>query len=343
MESEELWMELHVLHQHGWTVSALARHFKINRRTVNRQLEAERPRRYPDRAPLYPLTEAQLAHVERRLGVCPMLRTTDLHRELCAGYGYRGSYWTFLRQVRPLRPAVVGEREVRFETLPGVQTQADWKHLGVWPLNEEQVELHAMVAILGSSRMPAMRIATSCTREVSFERLVRCLDDLGGVTRELLTDRDTVFCNHSSEGPLFVPEWVDLCELLGTVPRACRPYRAKTKGKVERENREVQQSFLCWLTGQVLPPRPTIADYDAFAQQWIREVILPRRHRTTARIIGEAWAEERRLLTPVPAHLLERFAGDDVARPVLHVVDAAQRQLGEQVDVRPLSDYEVAL
>lgn len=343
MESEELWMELHVLHQHGWSVSALARHFNLNRRTVARQLEAECPRGYPDRASLYPLTEAQLAHVERRLAVCPMLRTTDLHRELCTDYGYRGSYWTFLRQVRPLRPAVVRELEVRFETLPGVQTQADWKHLGVWPLGEEQTELHAMVTILGSSRMPAMRIATSCTREVSFERLVRCLDDLGGVSRELLTDRDTVFCNHSGEGPLFVPEWVDLCELLGTVPRACRPYRAKTKGKVERENREVQESFLCWLTGQVLPPRPTIADYDAFAQQWIREVILPRRHRTTARIIGEAWTEERRLLTPVPAHLLERFAGDDVARPLLHVVDAAQRQLGEQVDVRPLSDYEVAL
>jgi hypothetical protein len=39
------------------------------------------------------------------------------------------------------------------------------------------------------------------------------------------------------------------------VPRACRPYRAKTKGKVERENREVQQSNFCWLTDQVKPPR----------------------------------------------------------------------------------------
>jgi transposase len=73
---------------------------------------------------------AQLAHVERCLAVCPVLRTTDLHRGLCAAYGYAGSYWTFLRQVRPLRPAVLREREVRFETLPGVQTQADWKHLG---------------------------------------------------------------------------------------------------------------------------------------------------------------------------------------------------------------------
>ena len=26
-------------------------------------------------------------------------------------------------------------------------------------------------------------------------------------------------------------------------------------------NREIQQSFLAWLTGQVLPPRPSILDY----------------------------------------------------------------------------------
>jgi transposase len=230
VESEELWMELHVLHQHGWSVSALARHFKLNRRTVRWELDAGRPRGYPQRAPRHPFNAAQLAHIERRLLVCPVIRATDLHHELRTEYGYLGSYWTFLRQVRPLRPVTPREPEVRFETLPGVQTQADWKHIGRWPLGEELVELHAMVAILGHSRMPAIRIAASCTREVSFERLVRCLDDLGGVTRELLTDRDTVFCNHAAAGPLFVPEWVDLCELLGAVPRACRPYRAKTKG-----------------------------------------------------------------------------------------------------------------
>jgi transposase len=84
-----------------------------------------------------------------------------------------------------------------------------------------------MVAVLGHSRRPAIRMATCCTREVSFERLVRCLDDLGGVTREILTDRDTVFWI-SASGTLS-PEWVDLCGLLGTVPRLCRPYRPKTK------------------------------------------------------------------------------------------------------------------
>lgn len=49
------------------------------------------------------------------------------------------------------------------------------------------------------------------------------------------------------------------------------------------------------------------------------------------------------MLAAVPNHLIRRFAGDGDARPVLHVIAPAQRQLGEHVDVRPLTEYEVAM
>ena len=75
----EIWMELHVLHKHGWSISALAREFGLNWRTVQRELRSPGPRCYPERAKPTALTEAQLRHVERRLSVCPVLRGTDLH------------------------------------------------------------------------------------------------------------------------------------------------------------------------------------------------------------------------------------------------------------------------
>jgi len=271
------------------------------------------------------------------------MRITDLHRELAKEYAYRGSYTTLRRALLVVRTALPREPEVRFETPPGKQTQADWKHLGLWPLGEEMVELHAMVAVLGHSRAPAIRIATNCTRESTFERLLRCLDDLGGVTSEILVDRDPAFCNNSGVGPLFVAAWVDLCDLLGTTPRACQPRRAKTKGKVERVNREIEESFLAWLAGQILPLRPTIADYDGLASQWIAEVLLPRRNRTTTRVVGEAWAEERPMLAPIPRHLLQRYAGDGSAAAVLRVVDLSARRAGEHVEIRDLSEYEAVV
>jgi hypothetical protein len=174
--------------------------------------------------------------------------------------------------------------------------------------------------------------------------VLRCLDDLGGVTREILTDRDPVFCiGSTSDGKaILAPEWVDFTRLLGVVPRACRPYRAKTKGKVERMVRELKESFLPWLTGQIVPVQPSLADYDVMAAHWVHEVVLPRRHRTTAQVVGEAWVAERPLLRPIPERLHAAADGGAYsAAPA--VIDLTARLIGERVDVRDLRDYEAAL
>ena len=345
MRSGEIWMELKALHKHGWTISALAREFGLSRNTVKKELASDAPRQYPARDKPTELTPSQLAHVDRRLAVCPTIRGTDLHYELQRHYDYLGSYRAFSRHLMSLRPPEAKDPEIRFETGPGIQTQADWAHLGLWPLGASMAELHAMVAILGFSRAPAIRFAVDCTRITSFQRLVCCFDDLGGVTREALTDRDTAFCiGSTSDGKaILAPEWVDLAALLDLVPKACRPYRAKTKGKVERMVRELKESFIPWLTGQVLPAHPTLGGYDALARQWIEERVLPRKHRTTQRFIGEAWQEERQQLRPIPARILAGFAGETLVPPTPIVVDERQRQMGELVEIRSLAEYEVAL
>jgi transposase len=173
-------MEWKVLHAHGWSVSRLAREFGLSRTTIRRELtvrhraailRAARPRRSP----------TQQAHVERRLAMCPTLRGTVLYHELGREFGYLGSYPAFIRHLRTLRPRAASEPVVRFETAPGVQVQADWAHLGVWPLEDGMAELFGLVAILGCSRAPAVRLAADHMRSTTLERLVRCLDDLGGV------------------------------------------------------------------------------------------------------------------------------------------------------------------
>jgi transposase len=346
MKSGAIWMELHALHKHGWTISALAREFGLNWRAVKRELESAEPRRYPERAKPTALTEAQRAHLERRLAVCPTLRGTDLHAELVRDYGYVGSYPAFARHLRGVRPGRVRDPEIRFETDPGLQTQADWAVLGTWPVDGEMVELSAMVAILGCSRAPVIRFATGRTRATSLERLTRCLDDLGGTTREVLTDRDPAVCiGAMSDGrAILAAEWVDRSAVLGTVPKACRPYRAQTKGKVERMVREVKESLLPWLSGRVLPARLTLADYDALARRWVMEVVALRRHRTTGRLIGDAWAEERALLTPISPRVLATLTGEGQPTAVASaVIDFEQHRRGERVQVRDLTEYEVAL
>jgi transposase len=335
-------MESNVLPTHGWSISRLAREFGLSRRTIRRELASEGPRRSPQRSKPTALTEAQAAHVARRLAMCPSLRGTILDHELCRDYASGGSYPAFIRHLRPLRPAAATDPVVRFETDPGIQLQVDWAQLGPWPLADGTAELFGLVALLGYSRVPALRIATTHTRTTTLERFVTCLADLGGVPKEILTDRDSVFCvGQTSDGKaIFAPEWIDLCDLLDVVPRACRPYRAKTKGKVERVVREVKESFLTWLGGQILPASPAIADDDRLGLQWRDEIVLPRRHRTTGKLIDLAWAEERPFLRPVPTRLLQHPAAP--ARSPA-VIDLSERRLGEHVEIRDLTEDEVAL
>ena len=342
MQSEETQMELKALRRHGWSVSALAREFGLSRATVRKELAAEAARRYPSRAKPTALSEAQVAHIERRLEVCPGIRGTLLHAELAEDYGYRGSYPAFIRHLRRLRPSVVKDPEVRFETNPGQQVQADWAHLGLFPLGEGVVELYAMVTVLGYSRAVGVRFATDLERQTAFEKLAYCLHDLGGAPREVLTDRDRAFViGQTSDGrAILSPDWVDVSRLLGVVPRACRPYRAKTKGKVERVVREVKESFLAWLSNQLMPARPTLADYDELAQRWLKEVVARRRHRPTGRVVGEAWAQERELLEPLPARVLAQLAGPLSVVAPTQVVDLQQRMLGEHVQLRDLAEYD---
>ena len=336
-------MELHVLHRHGWSIAALAREFGLNWRTAKKYATASEPPRYRPRVRPAELSAAGLAHIERRLAACPDLRATVLLRELRDDYGYAGSYTSLRRRVVELRPSETADPEIRFETGPGIQTQGDWTDCGVWPLGDGAVELHAFVAILGCSRMIALRFATDKTRSTTLRSIVRCVDDLGGASAEFLTDRDTALMSGSrADGsPIFASDWVDVAALLGTRPRACRPYRAKTKGKVERVIREVKEDFLAWLTGQVFPERPSLAWYDAMARRWTTEVVATRRHRTTGRVVGEAWAAERGLLTPVSRRLLARIEGQNTLVPLPDPVSASRMPaaLGEAVEVRPLAVY----
>lgn len=343
MQSGVTHLEVKALRRLGWEVSAIAREFGLSRTTVYKELASPGPRSYGPRPRLFRLNEAQLAFVQRRLAACAEIRGTDLHAEVRHQYGYQGSYPVFQRQLRLLRPAVIRDPEIRFETHPGEQTQADWAEMGIWPLGRDRAELFAMVAVLGCSRAPALRFATDRTRPTSFERVVRCMHDLGGATHDILTDRDSAFVigQTSSGAAIFAPEWIDACDLLGVVPKACRPYRAKTKGKVERMIREVKESFACWLTGQVLPQYPTLADYDALGRRWVEEIVLKRRHRTTKRVVGEAWREERQLLRPIPERILASFGSPVIVAMPAPVVDLQMRRLGEHVDVRDLAEYEV--
>ena len=65
---------------------------------------------------------------------------------------------------------------------------------------------------------------------------MRAFAELGGLPRQILYDRmkTAVLSEEEARHVIYHPRLLELTERYGFRPRACAPYRAKTKGKVER-------------------------------------------------------------------------------------------------------------
>lgn len=87
---------------------------------------------------------------------------------------------------------------------------------------------------------------------------------------------------------------IDLARHYGFHPKACRPYRAKTKGKVERPFRYIREDFFLARTFRNLD------DLNEQLGRWLATVANPRVHATTHRVVNEAFAEEKSQLRPLP-------------------------------------------
>ena len=87
---------------------------------------------------------------------------------------------------------------------------------------------------------------------------------------------------------------LDLARRYGFQPRACRPYRPKTKGKVERPFRYIREDFFL---GSVFRD---LDDLNVQLRRWLDGVANARTHATLGRVVREAFAEEKPRLRPSP-------------------------------------------
>ena len=87
---------------------------------------------------------------------------------------------------------------------------------------------------------------------------------------------------------------LDLARHYGFHPKACRPYRAKTKGKVERPFRYIREDFFLARSFR------NLEDLNAQLRHWLDTVANARIHATTRRVVNEAFAEERPSLRSLP-------------------------------------------
>ena len=200
--------------------------------------------------------------------------------------------------VRGLRTTPAPDPVVRFETEPGRQMQADWATVG-----RGAGRLCVFVATLGWSRAAYVEF---CADE-RIETLIRCHEHaFGGVPREVLLDNmKTVVLERDAYGAgrhRFHPGFLDYARHAGFLPRLCRPYRACTKGKVERFIRYLKGSF--WVPfAASMKQAGVVPDHhaaNAAVSRWRREVANARIHGTTGEMPAARLLVERQALQQLP-------------------------------------------
>jgi transposase len=287
------------LHSHGLSVSAIARQLGLDRKTVRRYIERGlEPPAYGPRPPRVTVVTAFAAYLRDRVTAFPELTGSRLLREI-KELGYVGGYTAVKQFLRTIRPAALQIFERRFETPPGKQAQVDFAYFRTSftdePGTERVVWLFSLV--LGHSRMMWARFVARQDLQTVLRCHVAAFEALGGVPAEILYDRmkTVVLGEVDDQGIAYNRKLLDLAAHYRFLPKACKPYRAKTKGKVERPFRYVREDFFLARSFRNLD------DLNAQFRQWLDTVANPRRHATTGRVVLEHFAEEKPSLKALPA------------------------------------------
>ena len=287
------------LHQQGLSISAIARKVGCDRKTVKKYIERglEGPV-YGPRAPRAGLLDPYVDYLTDRVAAFPDLSGHRLLREI-KELGYEGSYSTLKPFLREVRPPSRTKFERRFETPPGQQAQVDFAEFSVTFTDEPGVtrKVWLFSLVLGHSRWLWGRFVSSQNLQSVMRCHIAAFDAMGGAPEHILYDRmKTAVIGEDEAGVVtYNTSLVALLNHYGTVPRACRPYRAKTKGKVERPFRYIRQDFFLARTFR------NIDDLNAQFNLWRTGIANTRMHATTLRVVDEAFTEEQPSLKLLPA------------------------------------------
>ena len=302
MLGREIFVEVHVLHRQGHSIRQISRDLCISRNTVRRRLRAAQVPAAEIRARKPTKLDNYRGYLQTRIAAArpDWIPATVLFDEIRA-QGYSGCVTTVRNYARTMKPQPRPDPVVRFETDPGQQMQVDW---GVFRLNGKRVSL--FLSTLGWSRY-AYGVFVDNER---FDTLRSCheqaFEEFNGVPLEILYDNmKTVVTKRNAYGDglhQFHAGLQDLAHHYGFLPRLCRPYRAKTKGKVERQIGYIRRSFFIPLLTRYRQSEQTL-DLDIlnleFAR-WLSLVANVRVHGTTSKVPEQQLTEERAALLPLP-------------------------------------------
>jgi len=346
LTKEEYYM-IRTLKTQGYSQREISKVTGLNRKTLSKYLKSSS---YPERSK-YPKRPSKLDSykeylIKRVRNAQPhKIPATVLIREI-RELGYEGGITILKDFLQSLKPTVAPEELVRFETLPGQQMQVDFA-----TVKNGKEKLHIFVAELGYSRRSYVEFISNERVGTFIECHINAFNYFGGVPREILYDNTksvVVERNYYGKGRhKFQDIFLDMCSHYGIKPRLCKPYRAKTKGKVERFIHYLKYSFY-YPENTKLRLNGLNMDMETAnirVMQWLLQVADKRIHGTTKQRPIDKFEEEQKHLQilplpytgiyPAKAHKIKKEAVSSFIIPEIKIqtssLEAYDRLIGADV------------
>ena len=304
-------MDILALHNQGLSISEIARRTGCTRKTVCKYVRAKQAPGYKSRRELPSILNPYEPYLRKRMdeGVFNCSKLLDELRS----QGYPGQKTIIKDFIRPYRIAQREIATVRFETEPGKQVQFDWAHFGKIFHEGHWRKLYAFMMTMGYSRAIYLEFTVSQDIEHFLHCQMHAFRYFGGIPEEVLIDnlKSAVLWR---DGPQirWNARYLDFAAHYGFIPRPCWPYRAQTKGKVEKTVSYVRGNF--WVGIHFTD----LADLNEQARVWMDEVANVRLHQTTRAVPFERLEEERGRLAPIgavapydPSYISQRMVTKD--------------------------------
>jgi transposase len=235
------WQKIKTLRQQGKSIREIAKLLKLSKNTVNKYVNLQGP-------PEFKVRDYKADIMKYENNIQEMLKKefigTRIHEELVK-LGYTRSLSSLYRYLDKLD---LSDKQLelstsRFESIEGRQMQYDWKH---WTLlvKGERVKIYLHQLILGFSRKKFCTFSLTITTADIIRAIKEGIENFGALAPELLIDNPKQMVINHGDFIRYNDEFLRFCGLYGIEPSPCKPYRARTKGKVERPFYYIQEHFL---------------------------------------------------------------------------------------------------
>lgn len=298
MLDPEIVERIRLLQQLRWGSKRIARELGIARNSVRRYLRGGAAAEVQARPNARTLDTEQVALARELLDGAAAGNAVVVQR-LLAEREVDVPLRTLQRALEPHRLACRAAElaTVRFETPPGAQLQIDFGEKWV-VIGGVRTKVYVFVGVLGYSRRIFVRASLSQRQDDWREGLAAAFRTFGGVTRRILIDRAgaLVIGQERETGTARIhPAFAAFCKDWGVEVAACRPYRARTKGKTESGVGYVKRNAIA---GRAFD---SFAALEAHLAQWMIEADRRVHGTTHDQPCVRFERAERAALQPLPA------------------------------------------